>query len=122
MNGVDEVREWRVATLDDVAEPGALEFKTGEGDWPFRGFVVRWQGQVYAYANSCPHQGHPLNLIADRFFAPDGAQLVCASHGALFEPATGACVAGPCTGNSLVPLPCRTEGNAIFVTAPAAMT
>ena len=53
----DSVRDWCVASLDDIDEPGALEFTTGEGDWPFKGFVVRWQGEVHAYRNLCPHAG-----------------------------------------------------------------
>ena len=35
----DSAKDWRVAALDDIAEPGALEFRVGEGDWPFRGGV-----------------------------------------------------------------------------------
>ena len=76
------MQEHVVARLADVEEPGALEFRVGDGDWPFRGVVVRWQGGVYAYANTCPHAGHPLNLDPAGFFTPDRTQLICASHGA----------------------------------------
>ena len=33
-----------VARLADVGDPGALEFIVGEGDWPFRGFLVLVDG------------------------------------------------------------------------------
>ena len=112
-------QEWQVASLIDIADPGAIEFKVGDADWPFRGIVVHWQGSIYAYANVCAHLGHPLNLDADKFFTPEQNLLLCASHGAVFEPATGKCVGGPCVGASLRTLKCRIEGGEILVRAPA---
>jgi nitrite reductase/ring-hydroxylating ferredoxin subunit len=35
--------------------------------------------------------------------------LLCASHGALFEKEQGLCIAGPCAGKSLKPVPLRIE-------------
>ncbi|MCC7257123.1 MAG: Rieske (2Fe-2S) protein [Gammaproteobacteria bacterium] len=106
--------------LEDLTDPGTREFFVGEGDWPFRGVVVRRDGNVYAYANRCPHQGHPLNLAEDDFLVTvaGGQVLRCASHGALFVPETGLCVAGPCSGRSLRALACRVEGGAVLVRAP----
>jgi len=85
-------------------ESGARAFTIGCGDWPLRGFVVRSGDAVRGYVNRCPHAGHPLNLLPQRFLTADGALIVCASHGALFEKATGYCVAGPCVGRSLTPV------------------
>lgn len=90
-----------LCTLAEVPDPGTYEFSIGEGDWPLRGFVVRHRGQVRAYVNSCPHAGHPLNWKPNSFFAPRTELLLCVSHGALFEPDTGECVAGPCAGQNL---------------------
>jgi nitrite reductase/ring-hydroxylating ferredoxin subunit len=111
-------QEWQVATLAEINEPGAVEFTVGEGDWPFRGLVVRWESQVYAYANSCAHVGHRLNLHPDKFFNGDDSLLICSSHGALFEPDTGICVGGPCAGARLRSLTCCVKEGIIFVTAP----
>jgi nitrite reductase/ring-hydroxylating ferredoxin subunit len=113
--------EWQVANLDEIAQPGAREFRVGEGDWPFKGIVVRWGVAVYAYSNSCAHLGHPLNFEPDRFFSPDQKFLLCGSHGALFEPDTGLCISGPCLGASLRSLTCRVAGNHVFVEAPDSM-
>ena len=110
--------EWQVANLDEIEEPGAMEFRVGDGNWPFRGIVVRWAGAVYAYANVCAHLGHPLNFVPDRFFTPDQKFLLCGSHGAMFEPDTGLCIGGPCLGAALRALDCRVKGNLIFVRAP----
>lgn len=64
-------------------------------------FVVRWENQLKAYLNSCPHIGMPLDWTPDKFFAADDRHLICATHGALFLPEDGLCVVGPCYGESL---------------------
>jgi nitrite reductase/ring-hydroxylating ferredoxin subunit len=113
-------REWTVAKLEALADPGALEFSVGTGEWPFRGLLVRCQSEIYAYANVCPHQRHPLNLTPNGFFTPDKSALLCTSHGALFKPETGKCIGGPCLGKSLTKLTSRIEDEIIYVTAPDA--
>jgi len=74
-----------VARLADLADPGAREFFVGEGDWPFRGFLVHLDGTVRAYVNVCPHKRYPLNLADDEFLVPGQRLLRCASHNALWE-------------------------------------
>jgi nitrite reductase/ring-hydroxylating ferredoxin subunit len=90
-----------VCRLDELPDPGSRAFAMGGGDWPLRGFVVRRTDRVFAYVNRCPHAGHPLNWQPDKFLTPDDSLILCRSHGALFEIATGTCVAGPCAGQSL---------------------
>jgi len=90
--------------MSELEARGVRAFTIGGGDWPLRGFVVRAGSELRAYVNRCPHAGHPLNLLPDRFLTPDGALLLCSSHGALFEKRTGYCVAGPCAGRALTPL------------------
>jgi nitrite reductase/ring-hydroxylating ferredoxin subunit len=103
--GADLDVERVVCRLTELEAHGARAFTIGGGDWPLRGFVVRAGARVFAYVNRCPHAGHPLNLLPDRFFTADGALILCSSHGALFEKQTGFCVAGPCAGRSLTPVP-----------------
>jgi nitrite reductase/ring-hydroxylating ferredoxin subunit len=93
----------------DLADPGARAFTVGTGDWPLRGFLVRRGNAVQAFVNHCPHQGHPLNLMPDAFLTPDRRLILCSSHGALFEIATGLCVAGPCAGQALRRIPILIE-------------
>jgi nitrite reductase/ring-hydroxylating ferredoxin subunit len=104
-----------LCSLHELADPGSRAFSVGEGDWPVRGFVVRRDGEVFAYVNRCPHAGHPLNLRPDRFLTPDGALILCNSHGAMFEIETGVCVAGPCPGQRLRPIAVRVEENGAIV-------
>ncbi|MBV9621806.1 MAG: Rieske 2Fe-2S domain-containing protein [Gammaproteobacteria bacterium] len=90
-----------ICRLEELEAAGARGFTLGGGPWPLRGFVVRAPGGVCGYVNRCPHAGHPLNLLPHRFLTADGALILCTAHGALFEKATGLCVAGPCFGQPL---------------------
>jgi nitrite reductase/ring-hydroxylating ferredoxin subunit len=111
-----------VSRLADLGDPGAREFFVGEGDWPFRGFLVQVDGALRAYANVCPHKQHPLNLADDEFLVPGQKLLRCMSHNALFEPETGLCVFGPCAGRYLAPLDCWVEAGEVYVRAPESLT
>ncbi len=102
----------RLADLDD---PGARAFTVGAGVWPLRGFVVRRGNEAQAFVNHCPHQGHPLNLRPEAFLTPDGALILCSSHGAMFEISTGLCVAGPCAGQSLKRVPILIEAGFVIL-------
>lgn len=63
--------------------------------------------QVQAFLNRCPHLGVPLNWEDNAYMDSDGRLLRCATHGALFEPASGLCILGPCKGEYLWQLDCR---------------
>ncbi len=104
-----------ICRLDDIDRSGARGFALGGGDWPLRGLVVRLNDEVRGYINRCPHAGHPLNLRPNRFLTPDATLILCASHGALFEKLTGLCVAGPCAGQSLRPLPLKVEDGFVML-------
>ncbi len=101
--------------LADLADPGARSFSAGGGEWPLRGFLVRKGNSVVAYINHCPHQGHPLNLRPDAFLTPDRSLILCSSHGALFEIATGLCVGGPCAGQTLMQIPILIEAGLVML-------
>ena len=106
----------RVVCRETELESGAVRaFTIGAGDWPLKGFVVRAGAQLRGYVNRCPHAGHPLNLLPDRFLTPDGALLLCSSHGALFEKLTGYCVAGPCAGRSLTPVALEVRSGFVLI-------
>ena len=104
-----------ICALADLQDGGCRGFRIGSGDWLLRGFVVRMGGEVRAYVNRCPHASHPLDLVPDRFLTPDGSLIVCSSHGALFEKHTGRCIAGPCAGQSLRPVPVQVEAGYVVI-------
>ena len=100
------------ASLND-GESRKFEFK--RDGVHFEGFVLRLNGDLFAYENRCKHHPLPLDYGDGRFFTPDGDYLVCSSHGALYEPATGKCVQGPCAGASLTPMPVSTVDGEIEI-------
>lgn len=102
-----------IADLSGLAEGGTRGFTLGEEEWPARGFVVLESGQAHAYVNRCPHAGRQLNYMPDRFLTPDGTLIQCQAHGALFEKATGECVAGPCVGDFLTRIAVELDGTTL---------
>ena len=107
--------EVAVGRADELGDPGCREFQIGEGDWPFRGFVVRQGGKIFAYENVCAHVGHPLNWVPDAFLSKDRSAIQCASHGALYEIDTGLCFAGPCLGKSLRTVDATVRDGIVYV-------
>ena len=39
-----------------------------------------------------------MDFVPNRFFDASGQWLICATHGAMYQPQTGACRSGPCRG------------------------
>ena len=69
------------------------------------GFVIRYEGKAHAYVNQCAHVPVELDWNEGQFFTVNKDYLICATHGAHYEPSTGHCVFGPCKGQSLQSLP-----------------
>lgn len=61
-------------------------------------FCIRYQDQVHAYLNRCSHVPMEMDYQPNRFFDSTGHWLMCATHGAMYDPQTGACRGGPCRG------------------------
>ncbi len=98
------------------AGPG-VRFEVAEKNrsTPAPAFAIRWQGRVYAYINRCGHIPVELDWQHGEFFDFSRHYLICATHGALYDPASGACRGGRCEGRGLKPLPViEREGNVYF--------
>ncbi len=78
------------------------------------GFAVYHKGKFYAYANRCKHVPLPLDFGDNDFFTDDKKFLICKNHGALYLPDTGECVAGPCSGAFLDPLPTTVKAGKLY--------
>jgi nitrite reductase/ring-hydroxylating ferredoxin subunit len=78
-------------------------------------FLVRRHDELYAYLNRCPHTGGPLDWVPDQFLSLDGQHIQCATHAALFRIHDGFCVAGPCSGQSLVCLPVTVKAGEVHL-------
>ena len=67
-------------------------------------FAVRHAGRVHGYLNRCAHVAMELDWQDGVFFAADGRDLLCSTHGAVYDAASGRCLGGPCNGAPLVKL------------------
>ena len=99
-----------VAALEDVPEMGVLGVEGPDGRAVC---LVRFGGQVSAFADECTHQAFPLS--AGEVHA-DGT-LECVWHGARFDCLTGAVRRDPAT-DALTPFPVRVTGNRVLVGLP----
>jgi nitrite reductase/ring-hydroxylating ferredoxin subunit len=97
--------------LDDIDDGGSAGFEVA-GKLIM---AIRQGAQVYAYVNSCPHVGTPLDMWPGRFLTRDGEYILCATHGALFRIEDGHCVAGPCVGRGLTALETRVENDVVNI-------
>lgn len=104
--------------LDEIADGAARGFDPlGQGRDTM--FVVRQGDAVFGWRNFCPHYGHDnMAWTKDAFLTHDGARIVCGAHGAEYEIDTGICVAGPCPGRRLKPVPLTLRDGAVFLAEP----
>ena len=101
--------------LDELPPSGAKGFLFGADVSRFDMFVVWRDGKLAAYVNDCPHAHTPLDYLPDRFFNLEQSHLLCGTHGALFRVQDGYCVAGPCKGKRLIPVPVHLDGDMIRI-------
>jgi nitrite reductase/ring-hydroxylating ferredoxin subunit len=103
-----------ICNSEDLAERGkAVVWDVTQWGRPARAFALRFEGRVVAYRNACPHTGGELDWNERDFLDADGQLIVCATHGALFEPASGRCVAGPCRGATLEAVAVFDDGESV---------
>ena len=96
-----------VAALDEVPEPGVLGV---EGPGGRAICLVRFNGQVAAFADECTHQAFPLSA-GD---VHDDGTLECVWHGARFDCLTGVVLREPAT-EGLTSYPVRIDGDRVLV-------
>ena len=79
-------------------------------------FAVRHGGAVHAYLNRCAHVAMELDWQEGVFFDLEGRHLLCSTHGASYDAASGRCLGGPCNRTPLVKLAVEErEGNVYFM-------
>lgn len=111
-----------VASLCERAH--AVRFEAEQQGQRLPGIVIRFAGGIHAWRNTCPHRGTELDWEPGQVFDASGNFLICATHGAMFEPNTGRCVVGACHGDSLTRIPIKVEDGQVsllqgFVVPPA---
>ncbi|MCG8465400.1 MAG: Rieske 2Fe-2S domain-containing protein [Xanthomonadales bacterium] len=109
-----------LAVLADIPDGGAYEWRADEQGM-VSVLIARLGEQVFAYRNSCPHQGRPLGLGrsgpggGQKFFFDKQQRLVCPHHGATFEIETGRSPSGPCQGGGLTPVAVRLVEGKVYL-------
>ncbi len=111
---IDRIR--RVCLREDLREGGtAVRFGIIRSGRDLPAFVVAYDGEVHGYVNICPHRGTSLDWLPGEVFDESGLYLICATHGALFEPDSGLCIAGPCQGAHLQKIPLKLEADHVVL-------
>ena len=82
---------------DELVERGrAHVFDVMQYGVPERAFALRFDGRVVAYLNRCVHVPAEMDWQPGEFLDADRRWIVCSIHGAMYEPASGHCIGGPC--------------------------
>jgi nitrite reductase/ring-hydroxylating ferredoxin subunit len=83
-----------------------------------RAFAIRHEGRAHAYLNRCAHVAMEMDWQPNRFFDDSGRWLLCSTHGAAYQPDTGACAGGPCRGGLVKIALTERDGVVRWHTAP----
>jgi nitrite reductase/ring-hydroxylating ferredoxin subunit len=87
----------------ELVESGTgIRFEVSDGRHRLPAFVIRVQGRARAFLNRCSHLSLELDWTPGYFLDAEGKRIVCATHGATYDPQTGNCLGGPCKGTGLV--------------------
>jgi len=116
-------QQWQLVERPDEGKATCFELqshiKLSNGDMieiQQHGFLICYHGELRAWRNHCPHAGSPLDWQPGQFFSENGEQLLCHTHGALFDPLSGACLSGPCN-RGLYPLELRESDEGVYLPA-----
>lgn len=98
----------------DLEEGGAaVLFDVQEFGQTIQAFAVRYDNVAVAYLNRCAHVPTAMDWQEGQFFEQDKRFIICSIHGALYDPPTGRCVAGPCPGAKLHAIELREQAGEV---------
>ena len=106
----------RLASETDLTDGQSLKFSFQRGSETVDGFLARFGGKIVAYENLCRHLPLTLDYDDNRFFDSEGKFIICQTHGAMYHPASGRCIEGPCGGESLYPIEISLEDGVVWLT------
>jgi nitrite reductase/ring-hydroxylating ferredoxin subunit len=105
----------RLATLDELRAKRTIKFTFQQEGISREGFIGWIDGQVVCYENLCRHLPLTLDYGDGQFLTANNEHFICQTHGAIYDPQTGLCVAGPCAGASLKKIPVELIGDEIWM-------
>jgi nitrite reductase/ring-hydroxylating ferredoxin subunit len=87
----------RICRAHELEDGGrAAVFDVVEHGRPVRAFVLRHGGRVVGYLNRCLHVAAEMDWQEGQFLDAERRVIVCAIHGATYDPRDGRCLGGPC--------------------------
>jgi len=109
-------RRYRVAKVGDLPAGESMKFMMPIRDADEECFLINFAGKFYAYVNRCRHVPMAMDWVDNQFFAEEGRYLMCQTHNAYYEPASGECIAGPPTacGKFLYRVPLEIKDGVIY--------
>src|SRR5437762_1366776 len=82
----------RLCASDELVEKGtAFVFDVLHFREPARAFALRFDGRVVAYLNRCLHVPTEMDWQYGVFLDAGREFIMCATHGAIYEPLSGRC-------------------------------
>jgi nitrite reductase/ring-hydroxylating ferredoxin subunit len=108
----------RIDGTDAMAHGETRTFEFARNGRPVQGFLIRYHEGFHAYRNQCCHWPVPLDMGDGDFYYAPADRILCKTHGAAYQPATGYCDYGPCVRASLDAYPVQAHPGYVLVTVP----
>ncbi len=111
---------YRVCRASDLKPGQSMKFLLAIRGAEEECFVINFGGELHAYVNRCRHVPMPMDWVDNQFFAEQGRYLMCQTHNAYYEPASGECIAGPpsACGKFLYRVPLKIEDGVVYASPP----
>ncbi|MGH7787110.1 MAG: Rieske (2Fe-2S) protein [Candidatus Binatia bacterium] len=107
-----------VSRADELAPGQTRKFVLQRDGRELEAFVLNHAGRFVAYVNQCCHIPMAMDWVENQFLTEDGTYILCATHGALYQPDDGQCVDGPPLGKCLTAVPIEVRDGVIFASWP----
>lgn len=106
--------EVRICAATDLVNGGlGVKVPVSDSAGQTTAFFVRYRDRVHGYLNRCAHVGVELDWEGS-FFTRAGDLIMCARHGATYQPDTGLCVGAPCKNGRLTVLTVEERDGAVY--------
>lgn len=107
-----------MARTDELLHGTTKKFRLRCQGSTLEALLVNYEGSLFAYVNRCCHIPISMDWVDNQFFTEERRYLICANHGATYEPTTGECIWGPCFGAFLQGIPLKVSGGRVLAFCP----
>ena len=115
MADADEGPRLPLCTSAELAERGhAFVWDVLQYGQSVPAFALRFDGSVRAYLNRCSHVPTQMDWQPGEFLDQDKRWILCSIHRAMYEPADGRCVGGPCGRGRLTAIRVEEEAGQVY--------